>query len=87
LRPHLEGNRFTIRTDHSALTCLFNDDGTSTARLKRWQLRLAQFDFNIRYRPGVQHQPTGGVARLVTLGHDNSAVEKEIPFCLVAGMV
>jgi RNase H-like domain found in reverse transcriptase len=84
LRPYLDGNRFTVRTDHSALTWLFNADDNSTPRLTRWRLGLSQFDFIVKYRPGVQHQPADGVSRLVTLGHDNSAVEDEIPCCVVA---
>jgi hypothetical protein len=84
LRPYLEGNRLTVRTDHSTLTWLLNADGNSTPRLTRWRLGLAQFDFVVKYRPGVRHQPADGVSRLVTLGHDSSAVEDEIPCCVVA---
>jgi RNase H-like domain found in reverse transcriptase/Integrase zinc binding domain len=84
LRPYLEGNRFTVRTNHSALTWLFIADGNSTPRLTRWRLGLAQFDFIAKYRPGVQHQPADGVSRLVTLSHDSSAVEDNIPYCVVA---
>jgi RNase H-like domain found in reverse transcriptase len=53
LRPYLEGNRFTVRTNHSRLTCLFNADGNSTPRLMCWRLGLAQFDFIVKYRAGV----------------------------------
>jgi RNase H-like domain found in reverse transcriptase len=53
LRPYLEGNRFTVRTDHSALTWLFNADDNSTPRLTRWRVGLAQFNFIVEYRPGV----------------------------------
>jgi hypothetical protein len=84
LRPYLEGNRFTVRTNHSALTWLFNADGNSTPRLKRWRLSLAQLYFIDKYRSGVQHQPADGVSTLVTLGHDSSAVENDIPCCVVA---
>jgi RNase H-like domain found in reverse transcriptase len=84
LRPYLEGSRLTVRADHGALTWLFNADGNSTPRLTLWRLGLAQFDFIVKYRPGVQHQPADGVSRLVTLGHDSSAVEDEIPCCVVA---
>jgi hypothetical protein len=84
LRLYLEGNRFTVRTDHSGLTWLFNADGNSTPRLTRWLLGLAQFDFIVKYRPGVQHQPADGVSRLVTLGHDSSVAGDGIPCCIVA---
>jgi hypothetical protein len=63
---------------------LFNADGNGTPRLTRWRLGLAQFDLVVKYRPGVQHQPADDVSRLVTLGHDISAVEDEIPCCVVA---
>jgi RNase H-like domain found in reverse transcriptase/Integrase zinc binding domain len=84
LRPYLEGNRFTVRTDHSVLTGFSNADGNSTPLLTRWRLGLAQFYFIVKYHPGVQHQPADGLSRLVTLGHDNSAVEAEISCCAVA---
>jgi Integrase zinc binding domain/RNase H-like domain found in reverse transcriptase len=84
LCPYLDGNRLTVRTDHSGLTWLFNADGDSNPRLTRWRLGLAQFDFVVKYRPGVQHQPADGVSRLVPLGHDSSAVEDEISCCVVA---
>jgi hypothetical protein len=63
---------------------LFDADGNRTSRLTRWRLGLAQFDFIIKCRPGVQHQPADGVSRLVPLGYDSSAVEDEIPCCVVA---
>jgi hypothetical protein len=69
LRPYLEGNCFTVRTDHSALTWLLNANVNRTPRLTRWRLGLAQFDFIVKYCPGVQHQPADGVSRLVTLGN------------------
>jgi RNase H-like domain found in reverse transcriptase/Integrase zinc binding domain len=84
LRPYLEGNSFIVPTDHCGLIWLFNADGTSTPRLTRWRSGLAQFDFLVKYHPGVQHQTPDGISRLVTVGHDNSAVENEIPCCVVA---
>jgi RNase H-like domain found in reverse transcriptase/Reverse transcriptase (RNA-dependent DNA polymerase) len=84
LRSYLEGNLFTVRTDHSALTWLFNADGNSTPRLARWRLVLEQFDFIVKYRSGVQNQPADGASRLVAIGHDIPAVEDDIPCCEVA---
>jgi RNase H-like domain found in reverse transcriptase len=75
LRPYLDDSLFTVRTDYSAQTWLFNADGNSNPRLTRWRLGLAQFHFIVKYRSGVQHQPADGVSRLVTLGHDSTAVE------------
>jgi Integrase zinc binding domain len=63
---------------------LFNADGNSTPRLTRWRLGLAQIDSIVKYRPGLQHQPADGVSRIVTLDHDSSIVEDDIPCCVVA---
>ena len=43
LRPYLQGTRFTVRTDHSALRWMLHTDGTH-GRLARWRLRHAEFD-------------------------------------------
>jgi hypothetical protein len=48
LRPNLEGNRFIVRTNHSALTWLLNADGNSTPRFTRWRLALEQFYFIVK---------------------------------------
>jgi hypothetical protein len=84
LRPSFEGNRFTVRTDRSALTWFFNADGNSAPRLTGWRLGLAHFDFIVKYNPDVQNQPADGMSRLVTLSHDNSAVDDGIPSYVVA---
>ena len=39
LRPYLEMERFTLRTDHEALKWLF-DNKSKGAKLDRWRLRL-----------------------------------------------
>jgi RNase H-like domain found in reverse transcriptase/Reverse transcriptase (RNA-dependent DNA polymerase)/Integrase zinc binding domain/Integrase core domain/Chromo (CHRromatin Organisation MOdifier) domain len=81
LRPYLEGEKFTVRTDHSALVWLFSVDG-GNRRLVRWRLCLAEYDFVIKYRPGVQNQPADALSRIVGSGHDTSPVEDDIP-CVV----
>jgi hypothetical protein len=50
---YLFGKRFTVRTDHSALTYLHKFAGNNS-RLMRWSLRIAEFDFDIEHRPGMQ---------------------------------
>ena len=52
LRPYLEGQEFTIRTDHDSLKWLMALSDAS-GRLQRWLLRLQEFDFNINHRPGA----------------------------------
>ena len=80
LRPYLEGQRFTIRTDHDALKWLLNLRDPR-GRLARWSLRLQEYDFEIVYKPGKTHALADGPSRLLTRGLDKSHFDDEIP-CL-----
>lgn len=51
-REYLVGRPFTIVTDHRPLKWLMNLK-TPNSRLVRWILSLAEFDFDVRYRPGM----------------------------------
>ena len=54
-KDYLIGSKFTVLTDNNPLSYL-----QSTAKLnaveQRWVAQLAQFDFEIRYRPGRTNQ-------------------------------
>ena len=80
LRPYLEGQKFTIRTDHDALKWLLNLRDPR-GRLARWSLRLQEYDFEIVYKPGKTHALADGPSRLLTKGLDKSNFDDEIP-CL-----
>jgi len=71
LRPYLDGVRFTVRTDHSALRWILNLNDT-TARLTRWRLRLMEFEFEVVHRKGIKHQAADALSRLETSGFRTS---------------
>lgn len=62
-RYYLAGRRFTIRTDHNALTFIFNNPNPS-AKVQRWAAALFDYDFTVQYRPGVSN-PADSLSRLL----------------------
>jgi len=83
LRPYLEGVRFTLRTDHSALRWILNLSDAS-GRLMRWRLRLADFDYEVKHRAGIKHQAADTLSRIRTNGEDTSDLDDAIPTLLVS---
>ena len=77
LRPYLHRDRFTVRTDQHALRWLLNLTDVSR-RLARWRLRLAEYEFEVKYRPGIKHQLADGMSHLRTSA-DPEEIEDEMP--------
>jgi hypothetical protein len=50
--------------------------------LARWRFFLAEYDFVVKYRPGIQNQPADGLSIIVTVGHDYEELENDVP-CVV----
>lgn len=50
-RPYLYGRKFVIQTDHRPLVWLFNLKEPNS-KLLRWRLKLEEFDYTIKYKPG-----------------------------------
>ena len=50
-RCYFYGNKFLVRTDHSALTYLQNF-GEQNSRLPRWSIKLSELDFVVDHRSG-----------------------------------
>ena len=61
----LLGRHFTLRTDHRPLTFLLKKhwQGRQSAKFVRWNDRLAQFDFDIQYRPGAENDVADFLSR------------------------
>lgn len=81
LRPYLEGTRFVVRTDHTALKWMLHMDGAH-GRLARWRLRLAEFQYTVESRPGQHHHAADFMSRLDTTGYDRGPIPDEIPSLL-----
>lgn len=62
-RPYLFGRKFIIYTDHRPLQWLFNCKNP-TSKLVRWRLRLNEFEYEIRYKPGRINSNADGLSRL-----------------------
>lgn len=66
-RKYLHGPKpFEVITDHSALTSLLGAMSKSKdidGRLARWQLKLQQYNFTVRYRPGTLHSNVDALTR------------------------
>jgi len=62
-RPYLLGRRFRIYTDHQPLTWLFNvkDPGS---RLMRWRLKLAEYQYEVIYKPGIINTNADALSRM-----------------------
>ena len=64
-RQYLLGRRFTVRTDHQALSYLFSFKEPK-GKLARYLEILAAYDFCIEYRRGSGHLNADGMSRCVT---------------------
>lgn len=62
-RTYLWGRKIALITDCSSLTWLFKKQ-TLSSKLHRWALRLMEYDMELRWRPGANHQLPDAVSRL-----------------------
>ena len=65
LRPYLMYEKFIVHTDHAALHWLLTINEPS-GRLMRWRLRLAEFDFEVKYKKGKANAQADALSRLFT---------------------
>ena len=64
-RHYLIGREFEIITDAHSLQWLFSIKDPNS-RLARWGLRLQEYDFQIKHRPGRIHGNVDALSRLIT---------------------
>ena len=62
-RPYVEGYKFKVITDHSALKWLRNLK-EPTGRLARWALEMQQWDLDVEHRKGALHQFPDALSRM-----------------------
>jgi len=80
LRPYVQGTRFIVRTDNSALRWMLRMVGAH-GRLARWRLRLSELDVFVETRAGAAHHAAGTMSRLATPAVDTRPIPETIP-CL-----
>ena len=65
---YLYGKQFTIESDHQPLSHLFNETKSipamASARIQRWALTLAAYQYNIRYKSGKTLNNADALSRL-----------------------
>jgi len=79
LRPFIEGTRFLVRCDHKALKWILTTTACTNNRLNRWRIRLAEFDYDVEYKPGRQPVIADALFRMMTEGLDTTRIPKDIP--------
>ena len=85
---YIYGRRFTIESDHQPLSHLFSESKgipvMASARIQRWALTLAAYQYNIRYKPGKTLNNADALSRLprpVTTTDDCSPAEHTHLIC------
>lgn len=61
-RPYLFGVRFTVVTDHKPLVWMYSLKDPSS-RLLRWQIKIAEYDFQVVYKPGKYNSNADALSR------------------------
>jgi len=81
-RPYLFGKKFNIVTDHRALNWLFNIKHPGS-RLTRWRLNLAEYEYEIHFKPGASNTDADALSRInrVVTRTSKSSNSTESPNC------
>jgi hypothetical protein len=74
-RIYLYGQRFTVITDHAALSWLMNIN-EPTGKLARWSIYLQTYDFEVIHKKGSQHLNVDVLSRPVLLVQTRASKNK-----------
>ena len=65
---YLFGHKFTLVTDNKAIVSLFdpsrNVSPQASGRIQRWSLKLAMYQYTLKFRPTAQHANADALSRL-----------------------
>ncbi|CAF0985152.1 unnamed protein product [Brachionus calyciflorus] len=81
-RYYLYGTEFVIITDHNPLTYSHNLT-LSSARLTRWRLKLAEYNFKIIYKKGKTHSNADPLSRIEHQSHEKEIHKEDLIETLV----
>ena len=70
------GRKFTLYTDHQPLTYALNLK-TPNSKLIKWRLQLAEYEFEIKHRPGKQNAVADALSRLPATDINMNEVESD----------
>ena len=80
---YLQGNHFTVWSDHTALVSLFNKkDNINSGRLARWVDRIMSFDFEVKFIAGKANVVADILSR-----RDYPKQPEEPPSILIEGQI
>ena len=63
-RPYLYGQEFIVRTNHQALCYLKQSTKPITSQYQSWFDILAEYNFQLIYRPGSYHKNADAMSRI-----------------------
>jgi len=84
LRQFLLGVRFTVYTDCQALVYLNSFKGTSS-QIARWDDSLQEFDFAMKYRPGIRMGHVDALSR-APISSSEETVDEQLDVCVVLSL-
>ena len=80
---YLYGKRFTLRTDHKAITFMLSTKKPITTQFQTWINYLSSLDIKLEYRKGINHtnadmlsRNTCGTCTQCLMAHEDAKVEK-----------